>query len=456
MTSTDVDGVRDRLFESPIDTPHQPLGRRTLLRLGAGATAALALVGLRPFEAEAASLSQMTSPGPTNKEEKDEKDDKNKKTSPLNLATSNVASGLTSLVSSAAGLFVRADTARAIEGKSVSDVGVFGRSTNHVGVVGEGGDRGVHGYSPAGLGMRAASDAGTGIAATSGSPPPSPPGPPSPAPPIAVLAESFNAGGVGIVGKGPDGGVLGASTTGVGVKGDSVGSVGVVARSSAAQGLVASTEAVDFAAIEGVATNTSGATFNTGVFGRVQRGHGLQGHAAQGIGAKGVSDDPSGSGIGVLGDAAAGIGVKGYSRDTTGAGIAVLGEALSGVGLKGYVGAPGGFGMIGEAPSGSGVFGTSSSGNGLHGYSANGLALYAQGRVWFDSLLLVPITAGATVGALSGVPYAQASSFVLATIQDHAIGAHIAYARVPAAGEIEVHLDGPAATSGYAAVLVFN
>lgn len=112
--------------------------------------------------------------------------------------------------------------------------------------------------------------------------------------------------------------------------------------------------------------------------------------------------------------------------------------------------------MIGEAPQGSGVFGTSVDGNGLHGYSANGLAVYAQGRAWFDSLVLVPIALGATSGTVTGVSHAKAGSFALATIQGTSVGAAISHAQIPVAGTVKVFLTAPAAASGYAAVLVVN
>jgi hypothetical protein len=416
------------------------VGRRNFVKMAAAAAAGIALVGITR-SAAGAQGGPPPQVGPPF----------------LQRGVVNTANALTSLISSVGGAFLgRADNGRGVEGVSVTDVGVFGQSDLNIGVAGHGGERGVHGFSAAGIGVRAASNTGTGVSATSGSPPPSPPSPPAPPPPIAVLGESFNPGGVGVVGKGPEGGVAGFSETGIAVKADAVASIAVAAKSEGAQGVLASTDALNAAAIEGVATNASPSTFNTGVFGRVERGHGVQGFAGHGIGVKGQSEDPSGSGIGVLGDAAAGVAVKGFSRDTTGIGIGVLGEALAGVGLKGFVGTPGGFGAIGEAPEGSGIFGTSVNGNGLHGYSVNGLALYAQGRAWFDSLVLVPIQAGATSGSVTGVTYATGGSYAIATVQGGSIGTGISHVHIPAAGTVEVHLLGPATSSGYAAVLVFN
>ena len=375
----------------------------------------------------------------------------------IEMGVLNTANALTRLRAASGNVFLAiATNGRAVQGDSTSDFGVVGRSTEKTGVYGEGGIHGVEGFSGPNIGVRARSASGTGVAGTSGTPPPSPPGPPGVTPPIGVLGESFNAQGVGVVGKGPNTGVAGFSETGVAVKADAIAGPAVVGSSQGAQGLVGSTSALNVAAVEGVATNTDLSTFNTGVFGRVERGHGVQGFAANGIGVKGQSEDPSGSGIGVLGDAAAGVAVKGFSRDATGIGIGVLGEAVSGVGLKGYVGAPGGFGVIGEAPQGSGVFGTSATGNGLHGYSGSGLALYAQGREWFDSLVLVPITVGESSGTVTGVTHATAGSFAIATIQGASVGAPISHVQIPAAGTVTVHLSAPATSSGYAAVLVVN
>lgn len=408
------------------------LGRRSFLKIGMAAVAGIGLFGAGARRLEAAPKY-------------------------VEKGVANTANALTSIVTSVGNAFLAvADTGRGIEGNSVSDIGVFGRSIDKVGVYGEGGLHGVHGYSAANIGVRAASGTGTGIAATSGTPPPSPPGPPSTTPPIGVLGESFHGGGVGVVGKGQEVGVAGFSETGVAVKADAVAAPAIVGTSQGAQGVLASTSALNVAAIEGVATNTDPSTFNTGVYGRVERGHGVQGFAGAGIGVKGQSEDPSGGGIGVLGDAAAGVAVKGFSRDATGIGVGVLGEAISGVGLKGYVGAPGGFGAIGEAPQGSGVFGTSSTGNGLHGYSESGLAVYAQGRAWFDSLVLVPITAGSVSGTVTNVAHAKAGSFAIATIQGASVGAAVSHAQIPAAGTVKVFLTGPAANSGYAVVLVLN
>jgi len=369
----------------------------------------------------------------------------------------NTANALTRLRTAKGNVFLAVATnGCALQGDSTSDFGVVGRSTETTGVYGEGGIHGVEGFSGPNIGVRARSGTGTGVAGTSGTPPPGPPGPPGVTPPIGVLGESFNAQGVGVVGKGPNTGVAGFSETGVAVKADAVAGPAVVGSSQGAQGVVGSTSALNVAAVEGVATNVDPSTFNTGVFGRVERGHGVQGFAANGIGVKGQSEDTSGGGIGVLGDAAAGVAVKGFSRDATGIGVGVLGEAVSGVGLKGYVGAAGGFGVIGEAPQGSGVFGTSDTGNGLHGYSANGLALYAQGRAWFDSLVLVPIEAGQSSGTVTNVGQATAGSFAIATIQGAGVGAAISHTEIPVAGTVTVHLTTPATNSGYAAVLVVN
>ena len=408
------------------------LGRRRFLKLGAAAAAGVGLFGLATRRIEAAPKF-------------------------IEMGALNTADALTRLRRATGDVFLAiATNGRAIQGESTSDFGVVGRSTDKTGVYGEGGIHGVEGFSGPNIGVRARSGSGTGLAGTSGTPPPSPPGPPGVTPPIGVLGESFNSQGVGVVGKGPNTGVAGFSETGVAVKADAVAGPAVVGSSQGAQGVVGSTSALNVAAVEGVATNTDLSTFNTGVFGRVERGHGVQGFAANGIGVKGQSEDPSGGGIGVLGDAAAGVAVKGFSRDATGIGIGVLGEAISGVGLKGYVGAAGGFGVIGEAPQGSGIFGTSATGNGLHGYSASGLALYAQGRAWFDSLVLVPINVGESSGTVTNVAHATAGSFAIATIQGASVGAQISHAQIPAAGTVTVHLNAPATTSGYAAVLVLN
>lgn len=419
-------------FDSHPAPAPDPVGRRAFLKVGAATAAGLALFGLTSRRIEAAPKF-------------------------LELGVTNTANALTSLVNSVGNAFLAvADNGRGVEGDSVTDIGVVGRSMNLTGVYGEGGLHGIQGYSTANIGVRAASGTGTGVSATSGSPPPSPPGPPAATPPIGVLGESFNAGGVGVVGKGPNVGVSGYSESGVAVKADAIAGPAMVAVSQGAQGVLASTSALNAAAVEGVTTNSDPSTFNTGVFGNVVRGHGVQGFAANGIGVKGQSEDPSGAGIGVLGDAAAGVAVKGFSRDTTGIGVGVLGEALAGVGIKGFVGAANGFGVTGEAPLGSGVFGTSVEGNGLHGYSVNGLALYAQGRAWFDSLVLVPIAQGATSGTVTNVAHAKAGSFAIATIQGQSVGAAISHAQIPTAGTVKVFLTGPAASSGYAAVLVLN
>lgn len=408
------------------------LGRRAFLKAGAAASAGIALFGAGARRLEAAPRF-------------------------LEMGAANTTDALTRLAVSTGNVFLAVATnGRALEGDSDSDIGVVGRSTQTTGVYCEGGVHGVEGFSAANIGVRARSGSGTGLAGTSGTPPSSPPGPTSASPPIGVLGESFNAQGVGVVGKGPNTGVAGFSETGVAVKADAVAGPAVVGSSQGAQGLVGSTSALNAAAVEGVATNGDPSTFNTGVFGRVERGHGVQGFASNGIGVKGQSEDLSGGGIGVLGDAAAGVAVKGFSRDATGIGIGVLGEAASGAGLKGYVGAAGGFGVIGEAPQGSGVFGTSATGNGLHGYSATGLALYAQGRTWFDSLVLVPITAGASSGTVTNVAHATAGSFAIATVQATSVGAAISHVQIPTAGTVRVHLTAPATHSGYAAVLVMN
>ena len=80
---------------------------------------------------------------------------------------------------------------------------------------------------------------------------------------------------------------------------------------------------------------------------------------------------------------------------------------------------------------------------------------HVQGRAWFDSVVLVPIGAGTSVGTLA-TPFARVGSAAIATIQDHAVGASIDHVIVPAPGTVEVHLTAPAAVDGYAAVLLFN
>ncbi|GMU39921.1 MAG: hypothetical protein AMXMBFR23_07870 [Chloroflexota bacterium] len=445
------------------EAANQRLGRRRVLRFGLGAI--LALIGWRlvtppagaapPSAAAEPAAAAAANPPPFGDF--------------LRMAASNIANLITRLTSSdSAGTFEavstgdgpalsgQAFTARAVVGTSVTNVGVFGYSEAHVGVVGEGGDRGVHGFSPTMVGVRAASNTGIGLAATSGSPPPSEPSPPSPAGPIAVVAESFNPGGVGVVAKGPERGLDAYSETGVGAKGESVQSAGVVAKSGQAQGLYAQSDGLNTAAVEAVATSTDLATFNTGVLGRVERGHGVQGYAATGIGVKGQSEETSGSGIGVLGDAAAGVAVKGFSRDATGIGIGVLGEALTGVALKGFVGSPGGMGAVGEAPEGTGVLGSSVAGTGVHAYSVSGWALNAQGRARFESVTVVPVNAGRNVGRLTGIPHAHTGSVGIATAQGTGLGVAVSHIAIPEDGTVEVHLTGAASAAGYVAVLILN
>jgi hypothetical protein len=187
----------------------------------------------------------------------------------------------------------------------------------------------------------------------------------------------------------------------------------VTGASNTTDGIIRATNSGAGAALVGMATSTTGATY--GVLGNAFSPNGFAVWGYANGGATGVAGVSAANGPGVSGSSATGWGVFGettvahttsvsgvYGKSTGDGGIGVIGEAMignswgvygvsadgagvygdsaKGLGVWGQTG--GGTGVFGEAVNGTGVYGSSGSGTGVFGYSSSGDAGRFDGNVW--------------------------------------------------------------------------
>jgi hypothetical protein len=168
-----------------------------------------------------------------------------------------------------------------------------------------------------GIGVQGATDAdnGTGVYGFAGS----------------VVPSEQSGGGVGVFGRGPNQGVLGRCSAGVGVEGEAVAGTGVRGESTSGAGV--SGQSTSGAGVTGQSTSAVGVTGQStsavGVQGKAASAAGVQGESTSGAGVEGrgasfgVDGRAQGAGTGVFGSSAAGTGTQG----STETGVALLGVA---------------------------------------------------------------------------------------------------------------------------------